>query len=137
MMRWLLTIVIAVMLDLSSAWAMNPDEVLSDPVLEARARTITREVRCLVCQGESVDESQAPLAADLRKLVRARLVAGDSDEDVRDYLVERYGDYVMLRPPLGGAAIVLWLLPFAVLIGAGYVVVRLRKRAGDAPDGGA
>ena len=137
MMRAVLVAMIVVMSYLPPALAMNPDEALADPMLEARARAITREVRCLVCQGESVDESQAPLAADLRKLVRARLVAGDSDQGVRDYLVARYGEYVMLRPPLGGVAIVLWLLPFAVLIGAGYVVVRLRQRAGATPDGGA
>ncbi len=111
-------------------YAMHPDEALKDPVLEARARAITREVRCLVCQGESVDESNAPLAADLRILVRQRLQAGDSDAQVKDYLVQRYGEYVLMRPPLALHTLVLWGMPFIVLLVAGYVVVRLRRRGG-------
>ncbi len=112
------------------AYAIHPDEILKDPVLEARARAITREVRCLVCQGESVDESNAPLAADLRILVRKRLQAGDSDAQVRDYLVERYGEYVLMRPPLSLHTLVLWAMPFIVLLVAGYAVVRLRHNGG-------
>lgn len=114
------------------AMAINPDEVLKDPVLEERARAITREVRCLVCQGESIDESNAQLAGDLRVLVRQRIVAGDSDAQVKDYLVQRYGEYVLMRPPLGLHTAVLWLLPFILLAGAGYVVVRLRRNGGGA-----
>lgn len=110
--------------------ALHPDEKLADPVLESRARAITREVRCLVCQGEAIDDSRAPLAADLRRLVRARLAAGDSDEEVRRYLVARYGDYVLLRPPVRAGTFVLWGLPFAVFaLGAAVVVVRVRRAA--------
>lgn len=112
------------------ALAINPDEALKDPVLEVRARAITREVRCLVCQGESIDESNAQLAGDLRVLVRKRIVAGDSDAQVKDYLVQRYGEYVLMRPPFGLHTVVLWLLPFVLLAGAGYVVVRLRRNGG-------
>lgn len=118
-----------------AAWALHPDEVLKDPVLEARARAITREVRCLVCQGESIDESNAPLAADLRVLVRDRLRAGDTDDQVKDYLVARYGEYVLMRPPFGVHTVALWCLPFLVLAAAGYIVVR-RHRAGGAVDEG-
>lgn len=117
------------------AWAIHPDEVLKDPVLEARARAITREVRCLVCQGESIDESNAPLAADLRVLVRSRLRAGDSDDQVKDYLVARYGVYVLMRPPFGVHTVVLWCLPFIVLAGAGYIVVRRHKASGAIDEG--
>lgn len=116
------------------AWAIHPDEVLKDPVLESRARAITREVRCLVCQGESIDESNAPLASDLRVLVRNRLRAGDSDDQVKEYLVARYGEYVLMRPPLGVHTVVLWGLPFIVLAGAGYAVARLRRAGGHVAD---
>lgn len=134
MMRIVLPVValaLYLMFALTPALALMPDEVLKDPVLEARARAITREVRCLVCQGESIDESNAPLAADLRVLVRQRLVAGDSDAQVRDYLVARYGEYVLMRPPMSAHTLILWGLPFVVLLAAGYAVVRLRARGED------
>ncbi|MEP5779221.1 MAG: cytochrome c-type biogenesis protein, partial [Hyphomicrobiales bacterium] len=97
------------------ALAVNPDEVLSDPALEARARALSVNLRCLVCQNQSIDDSDAELAKDLRVLVRERLVAGDSDVAVIDYIVARYGEYVLLKPRLGAHTIVLWLSPFVLL----------------------
>lgn len=93
------------------AEAVNPDEVLADPLLEERARHISKNLRCLVCQNQSIDDSDAELAKDLRVLVRERLVAGDSDTDVIDFVVARYGDFVLLKPPVKGATIVLWAGP--------------------------
>jgi cytochrome c-type biogenesis protein CcmH len=120
-----------------TAGAVQPDEMLADPVLEARARDIGRELRCLVCQNQSIDDSSAPLARDLRLLVRERLAAGDGDREVLDYIVARYGDYVLLRPPFKAETLVLWLGPAAVLLLAGAGVaefLRRRRRAGlDAP----
>ena len=134
MKRFILTV--AILLAVSApAFAINPDEALKDPLLEARARAITREVRCLVCQGESIDESNAQLAADLRVLVRNRIMAGDSDAQVKDYLVARYGEYVLMRPPFGIHTVILWCLPFSVLAGAGYAVVRQRRAATRGDDG--
>lgn len=120
------------------AQAVEPDEVLDDPELEARARAISSEVRCLVCQNESIDSSNAELARDLRIIVRERLLAGDSDQQVYDYLVARYGDFVLLRPPVKPATYILWFGPaIAFLLGTGAVAwyfVRLRRRAAaDAP----
>ena len=116
------------------AAAVTPAERLPDPVLEARARDISRELRCVVCQNQSIDDSDAQLAADLRILVRERLVAGDSDEQVVAFLTARYGDYVRLRPSFAGANLVLWLAPAAVL-GAGLIAaaryVRRRAPAGQ------
>lgn len=110
------------------ALAVEPDEMLGDPVLEARARTITHNLRCLVCQGEAVDESQAPLAADLRKLVREKLQAGDSDAAIQSFLRERYGDYVMMTPPLNAETGLLWAAPLLVLlVGAGAAVAFIRR----------
>lgn len=110
--------------------AVEPDEVLDDPVLEARARALSQELRCLVCQNESIDSSNADLARDLRILVRERLVAGDSDAEVKAYLVARYGDFVLLDPPLRPRTYVLWFGPAAVLlIGMGGLVLYFRRRA--------
>lgn len=97
------------------AAAVLPDEILKDPVLEARARAISTGLRCLVCQNETIDDSNAPLARDLRLLVRERLTAGDSDEEVVAYLVERYGDFVLLKPPFTARTFLLWAAPFALL----------------------
>ncbi|MCL4188989.1 MAG: cytochrome c-type biogenesis protein CcmH [Rhodobacteraceae bacterium] len=116
------------------ASAVQPDEVLADPVLEARAREISGELRCLVCRNESIDESNAPLARDLRLLVRERLVAGDSDAEALAYIVERYGEYVLLRPTLGGANLLLWIAGPLMLIAGGAVAftyVRRRRSAED------
>lgn len=122
---------LGVMLALASpALAVQPDEILPDPVLEERARDISAGLRCVVCRNESIDESNATLARDLRLLVRERLVAGDSDEEVVSFIVDRYGEYVLLRPTLTGSNIVLWLAPALLLIlGAGLSVVYVRRRA--------
>ena len=126
-------LIVALALSLAMpALAVQPDEVLDDPVLEDRARALSGELRCLVCRNESIDDSNAELARDLRLLVRERLVAGDSDTEVIAYLVDRYGEYVLLRPPASGSTVVLWLAGPAMLllalgIGAGYV--RSRRNA--------
>ncbi len=100
----------------SPALAVEPGEMLDDPALEQRARDLSAEIRCVVCQNESIDSSNAEIAHELRVLVRERLVAGDSDQEVLDYLVARYGDYVLLRPPMKPATYLLWYGPFAVLL---------------------
>lgn len=115
------------------ASAVEPDEILADPAIEARARSISKGLRCLVCQNESIDESNAELARDLRVLVRERLQAGDSDEVVTAYIVSRYGDFVLLDPPFKAATYALWLGPLAIAAFAfGLVVVFYRRRAGNA-----
>ncbi|MGQ9364749.1 cytochrome c-type biogenesis protein [Azospirillum sp. ST 5-10] len=117
------------------ALAVQPDEMLADPALEARARELSKELRCLVCQNQSIDDSNAPLAHDLRVVVRERLTAGDSNAEVLDYVTDRYGDYVLLRPPFKGTTLLLWGGPFALLaVGAAAVAVYLRRR--QAPGGG-
>lgn len=119
------------------ALAVEPGEMLSDPALEARARAISRGIRCLVCQNQSIDESQADLARDLRLLIRQRLVAGDSDAQVRDYLVARYGDFVLLKPPFKPTTYLLWFGPAAMLFAAALGVAayfrRRRREAGPPP----
>ncbi|MDR3516397.1 MAG: cytochrome c-type biogenesis protein CcmH [Azospirillaceae bacterium] len=113
----------------SPAIAVEPDEMLADPVLEARARAISEELRCLVCQNESIDDSHADLAHDLRLLVRERLTRGDSDAQVMAFLTDRYGDFVLLRPPFKTTTAVLWLGPFAILaVGAAAIGLMLRNR---------
>ena len=116
-----------------SAGAVNPDEMLDDPALEARAREISKGLRCLVCQNQSIDDSDADLARDLRVLVRERLVAGDSDGRVIDYVVSRYGDFVLMRPPFKATTYALWLGP-ALIGGLGVLAVvafyRRRTAAG-------
>ncbi len=109
--------------------AVLPDEILDDPALEARAREISKDIRCLVCQNQSIDDSNADLARDLRIIVRERLVAGDSNAEVKRYLVDRYGDYVLLTPPMALGTILLWVGPFAfVALGAVAVFVWFRGR---------
>ncbi|MGP1358022.1 cytochrome c-type biogenesis protein [Roseicyclus sp.] len=121
------------LLALSLSWpapAVQPDEVLDDPVLEERARDISSGLRCIVCRNESIDESNAELARDLRLLVRERLVAGDSDEEVVSFVVDRYGEYVLLRPPMQGSTIALWLAaPVLLVLGLGLAAVYIRRRA--------
>ncbi|CEG08445.1 Cytochrome c-type biogenesis protein CcmH precursor [Afipia felis] len=99
--------------------AVQPDEVMHDPAKEERARALSRELRCMVCQNQSIDDSEAPLARDLRLLVRERIAAGDSDRQVLDFLVARYGEFVLLKPPLKEHTLILWLLTPVVLIGGG------------------
>ena len=116
-----------------AAWAVMPDEVLADPALEARARALSLELRCLVCQNQSIDDSAAPLARDLRIIVRERLVAGDSDDQVIAYLSQRYGSYVLLKPPLNAETLPLWLGPGVILVLAGGVfAVYMRRRSNQA-----
>ena len=110
-----------------AAFAVQPDEMLANPVLEARAREISEGLRCLVCQNQSIDDSNAPLARDLRLLVRERLTAGDSDAAVRDYLVARYGDFILLKPPFAWRTLLLWLTPFAVLVAGALAALLLRR----------
>lgn len=119
------------------AFAVNPDEMLKDPALEARARHLSAQLRCMVCQNQSIDDSNAELARDLRVLVRERIVKGDSDEDVMRYLVSRYGDFVLLKPRLTPETIILWTAPGTLLLigaGAAFVYTRRRKSlAGSEP----
>lgn len=123
-----LLLVLALLLAMP-AFAVEPDEMLDDPVLEQRARALSAEIRCVVCQNESIDSSNAEIAHELRVLVRERLVAGDSDREVLDYLVARYGDFVLLRPPVRPSTWLLWFGPFAILlIGAVAVVVYFRRQ---------
>ena len=107
-----------------AVFAVQPDEVLSDASLEKRARSLSTGLRCLVCQNQSIDDSDAPLAKDLRVLVRERLVAGDSDQQVIDYVVARYGDFVLLKPPMNTHTLLLWIAPFLALAGAVVVILR-------------
>lgn len=114
-----------------TAWAVQPDEMLKDPALESRARAISQELRCMVCQNESIDESNADLAHDLRVLVRDRLKAGDSDQQVVDYLVARYGEFVLLKPRFNLRNALLWATPVIVLLGgAALAWSTMRRRAG-------
>ena len=108
--------VLSLILFVTPALAIQPDEILKDTVLEERARVISKELRCLVCQNQSIDDSDAPLARDLRVLVRELLQAGESDEEVINFVVDRYGDFVLLRPPVKASTLVLWLSPVAALI---------------------
>ena len=111
-------------------WAVEPDEVLSNPALEQRARSLSQQLRCLVCRNESIDESNADLARDLRVLVRERLEAGDSDQEVMDFVVTRYGEYVLLKPDMTGANWLLWASgPLTLLFAFGVVVSFSRRRA--------
>jgi cytochrome c-type biogenesis protein CcmH len=116
-MKWLHLVIVAVALVASpSAHAVQPDEILANSALEARARTLSKELRCMVCQNQSIDDSDAPLARDLRVLVRERLQAGDSDRQVIDYLVARYGEFVLLKPRFSWHTALLWLGPAAILL---------------------
>ena len=118
-----------VLLAPTASLAVRPDEMLKDPALEARARSLSEELRCMVCQNQSIDDSEAPLAHDLRVLVRQRLEAGDTDRQVLDYLVARYGDFVLLKPPLRTYTLLLWALPpLALVAGLGGLILMARRR---------
>jgi cytochrome c-type biogenesis protein CcmH len=117
----------------SPACAVQPDEILADPIKEARAREMSKELRCMVCQNQSIDDSDAPLARDLRLLVRERISAGDTDSQVLDFLVARYGEFVLLKPRFNPHTVLLWLLPPLALMGGGialWVYSNRRRRAG-------
>lgn len=133
---WLLcwsALLLALVVLPAGGWAVQPDEILPDPVLESRARHISAELRCLVCQNQSIDDSNAPLARDLRLLVRERLKSGDSDAQVRDFVVARYGTFVLLRPPLTPGTLLLWITPLLLLGATGYIVWAHLRRARQAP----
>jgi len=118
-----------------SAQAVEPNEILRDPALEARAREVGKELRCVVCQNQSIDDSNAELAGDMRVLVRERITAGDSNKEVLDYMVDRYGDYVLLNPPFKAATLVLWIGPAAIaVLGLFWVAMMFRRR--KSMDGG-
>lgn len=122
---------LAVMLLALPAYAVQPDEILEDAALEARARALSAHLRCLVCQNQSIDDSNAPLARDLRLLVRERLLANDSDEAVLDYIVQRYGEFVLLKPPFKPSTLLLWLSPLAFLFGAVWLARRALSERGS------
>lgn len=131
MMRHLLATLMLFLAIATPALALQPGEALDDPALEARAREISKELRCLVCQNQSIDDSDAELAADLRHLVRDRLQAGDSDAQVLDYIVARYGEFVLLRPPFEPATLLLWFTPFAVIVLGGAAIYFAQRRRRD------
>ena len=144
-MRWLrLFAILLLLVPASQASAVQPDEILKDPAQEARARVLSKQLRCMVCQNQSIDDSDAPLARDLRILVRERLQAGDSNSQVLDFLVQRYGEFVLLRPRLHWRTALLWLAAPVLLIGGAlalFLMARRRSRTGPtdmaAPQGGA
>lgn len=130
-MRWLF---LAIVLVAAPVQAVEPDEILDDPALENRARALSQGLRCLVCQNESIDESDAPLAKDLRILVRERLVAGDSDDAAIDFIVARYGEFVLLQPTARGTNLILWAAgPAMAIIALGLSWAYLRRRRDTVP----
>lgn len=124
----LVTIVSLPALVIPPAYAVTPDEMLADPALEARARALSKELRCLVCQNQNIDDSNSPFARDIRLVVRERLVAGDSDGEVIDFLVDRYGEFILLKPRFNAATALLWLAPPLLLIGGIILSVRVIRR---------
>jgi cytochrome c-type biogenesis protein CcmH len=126
---------VAMMLAGPAAYAVQPDEIMADPAKESRARDLSRELRCMVCQNQSIDDSEAPLARDLRLLVRERIASGDSDAQVIDFLVARYGEFVLLKPRLNQHTLLLWLVPPLALLGGGlalWAYSRRRAKSGEA-----
>lgn len=139
-MKRILAALFAIMLTVmpSALYAVQPDEIMADPAQEARARNLSRELRCMVCQNQSIDDSDAPLARDLRLLVRERIAAGSTDQQVMDFLVALYGNFVLLKPPVGRDTLILWLLPPLVLAGGGVALWfynRRRNRAAANEEG--
>ncbi len=126
-------VVLAASFTSERARALEPGEMLSDPALEARARNISAGLRCLVCQNQSIDDSDAELARDLRTIVRQRLLAGDSDEQVLNFIVDRYGTFVLLKPPLSTSTLLLWLTPLLFLIPGFFFYWRLQQQQGNQP----
>jgi len=128
-------VMVAALLAAPPARAVQPDEIMSDPGQESRARDLSRELRCMVCQNQSIDDSEAPLARDLRLLVRERIAAGDSDAQVMDFLVARYGEFVLLKPRFETHTLLLWLLPPFALVGGGIALwAHSRRRTRPAGD---
>ena len=131
-MRRLLSALLLAIGVMLPALALEPGEALDDPALEARARAISRELRCLVCQNESIDDSEAQLAGDLRRIVREQVKAGRSDAEIRAFLVQRYGEFVLLKPAISWGNAALWVAPFAVVVlGGALLAVNLRRRRAD------
>jgi len=130
-----LAVAMLVGLHAAPAVAVLPDEILPDAKLEERARNLSRELRCMVCQNQSIDDSDAPLARDLRLLVRERLKAGDSDDEVLNFLTSRYGDFVLLNPPLNAKTVLLWVLPAGLLVTGGIVLLLAMRRRGPGAAG--
>lgn len=132
-MKHAIVLALGVMVAASTpAWAVQPDEMLSDPKLEQRARDLSTGLRCMVCQNQSIDDSDAPLAKDLRVLVRERIKLGDDDAQVKSYLVDRYGDFILLKPPVKSGTVILWATPLVALLAGGLlaaVVLRARAKA--------
>lgn len=128
-MRRILLLLAGLVLFTGPVLAVQPGEVLKDAALEQRARAISSGLRCLVCQNQSIDDSDAPLARDLRVLVRERLVAGDSDRAVVDFVVARYGDFVLLRPPVNARTLALWAAPFLIVLFGAVFLWRRRNRS--------
>jgi cytochrome c-type biogenesis protein CcmH len=128
-MRWLgCLVLVAALCSPQTALAVQPDEILPDPALETRARALSSELRCMVCQNQSIDDSDAPLARDLRILVRERLKAGDSDENVLNFLTERYGEFVLLKPRFSERTAFLWFAPAAILLIGGITILLASRR---------
>ncbi len=128
-----LTVLVALVVAHPAA-AVQPDEMLKDPALEARARALSTGLRCLVCQNQSIDDSDAPLAHDLRVLIRRRLAAGDSDKQIIDFLVARYGDFILLKPPFAWDTVLLWAVaPGVLVLGAVAIAITYRRRRGEPP----
>ena len=135
MRRLLASLCFVAAIGLSAAHAVLPDEMMADPAKEARARNLSRELRCMVCQNQSIDDSEAPLARDLRLLVRERIAAGDSDAQVIDFLVARYGEFVLLKPRFERQTLLLWLVPPLLLFGGGAALwMHTRRRAKGAAE---
>ena len=131
-MKQILALVLLISAHAYPAFAVDPRERLPDTNLETRARALSAELRCVVCQNQSIDESDADLAKDLRQVIRTRIVAGDSDQEVLDFVVARYGEFVLLRPPFKGATVILWLGPILfALAGLGGIVLYYRRRPQD------
>ena len=126
-----IVVIAAALSTAAPALAVQPDEILPNAGLEARARNLSKELRCMVCQNQSIDDSDAPLARDLRVLVRERLVAGDSDTEVLDFLTARYGDFVLLKPRLTAHTALLWLAPFAIVLAGVFAVIAFLRRRRD------
>ncbi len=133
MRRFLATLAVVTALAVP-ALALTPDELLKDPALEARARAISAELRCLVCQNQSIDDSDAPLAHDLRKLVREQITAGKTDAETMDFIVARYGEFVLLKPRFAASTMLLWATPFVVLLLAGGALLMRRRPPAPAPE---
>ncbi|KJC41259.1 cytochrome c-type biogenesis protein [Bradyrhizobium sp. LTSP857] len=135
MRRMMAAIVALALLAVPAVHAVQPDEIMSDPAKEVRARDLSRELRCMVCQNQSIDDSDAPLARDLRLLVRERIAAGDSNAQVLDFLVARYGEFVLLKPRFERQTLLLWLLAPLLLTGGGIALwLQLRRRSRNGAD---